>query len=223
MSITYAAREIAKRIAYRSKALNWISRPTFGYNLKVAQIVALVDALDRTRHLGGSVIEIGVARGMTTVFLNRHMDETGDPRKYICVDTFSGFIPEDVAYEREQRGKEDPTLNGFAYNDARVFEDNMRALGLDRVVVIQKDCGALTLEELGPVSAALLDVDLYLPTKRAIGTIYDALIPGGILMVDDVAENTTYDGAAAAYYEFCAERGLKPHVIANKGGMLEKH
>ena len=222
MSMTYTARELAKRIAYRSKALNWLSRPTYAYNLKPAQLAALVNALDRTRHMSGSVVEIGVARGMTTVFLKRHMAETADERRFLCVDTFSGFLTEDVAFERNHRGKNHPTLNAFTYNDPRIFAQNMAALGLERIDVLQKDCGQLTPEDLGPISLALLDVDLYLPTKKAIGTVFDALEPGGVMMVDDVTPGTVYDGAATAYFEFCATRGIEPQVIAGKGGMLIK-
>jgi hypothetical protein len=69
---------------------------------------------------------------------------------------------------------------------------------------------------------ALLDADLYLPTKRAIVTIYDALEPGGIMMVDDVTNGTVYDGAAAAYFEFCKSRNIQPRVLADKAGMLFK-
>src|SRR5262245_1877534 len=222
MSLSYKARELAKRIAFRSPFLSWLSRPRYAYNLEPGQLAALVDALNKTRYLTGAVVEIGVARGMTTVFLKRHMKETGDMRRFICVDTFTGFLPTDVAYERDQRGKDEPELGGFAYNDPDVFRRNMQALGLDRIDVIQKDCGLLTKEELGPVSVALLDVDLYLPTKRAIGIVYDALEPGGIMMVDDVTEGTVYDGASAAYFEFCRERGIAPDVVAGKGGMLFK-
>jgi O-methyltransferase len=220
MKLAYSAREFAKRIAFRSRALNWLSRPTYGYNLKPAQLAALIDALDGTKHLHGAVVEIGVARGMTTFFLNRHMNEAGDARRFICVDTFSGFLPGDVAYERDHRGKNDPTLKGFAYNDLDIFRRNVAEFS--RVEVIQKDCSLLTPAELGPVSVALLDVDLYLPTKRAIGTIYDALERGGIVMVDDVTANSVYDGAAQAYFEFCKERDIRPRVIADKGGMLQK-
>ncbi len=222
MNFPYIVKEFAKRIAFRNRFLGWLSRPRYGYNLKPGQLAALVDALDKTRHLSGAVVEIGVARGMTTIFLKRHMKETDDMRRFICVDTFSGFIREDVAYEREQRGKDQPELGGFAYNDPAVFRRNMGALGLDRIDIIQKDCGLLTKEDLGSVSLALLDVDLYLPTKRAIGTVYDALQSGGIMMVDDVTDGTAFDGAAAAYFEFCKERRIDPCVIANKGGMLKK-
>jgi O-methyltransferase len=220
MGLAYSAKELAKRIAFRSKALNWISRPRYEYNLKPAQLAALVDAITRTHHLKGNIVEVGVARGMTTLFLLRHMQDIQDTRRYICVDTFSGFVPDDVAYEKAHRGKDDPALGGFAYNDPDVFLQNIQTGG-HSVGIIQKDCGLLTKEDLGAVSVALLDVDLYLPTKRAIGSIYDAMEPGGVMMIDDVTSGV-YDGSAAAYFEFCKERGIEPNVVADKGGMLLK-
>jgi hypothetical protein len=59
-------------------------------------------------------------------------------------------------------------------------------------------------------------------TKAAIGVLYDALEPGGVVMVDDVKFGTAYDGAAAAYFEFCRERAIAPDVRADRAGMLIK-
>jgi O-methyltransferase len=220
VSISYSLRETAKRIAYRMPFLNWLSRPRYSYNLSPAQLALLVDAIDRTSHLSGAILEVGVARGLSTIFLKTHMAELGDCRQYICVDTFSGFTDEDVDFERQSRGKTGDGFKSFAYNDVEVFRRNMEHSGFTDIKIIQKDCGFLSVDDIGPVSVAILDVDLYLPTKRAIGTIYDAMQPGGVLMVDDVKFGMAYDGAASAYFEFCKCRGIKPNVFADKAGML---
>lgn len=228
VNLPFLARELTKRIAYRSRLLGWLARPAYEYNLHPGELALLVDAIDRTRDLGGVILEVGVARGLTTIFLREHMRCSGDTRRYICVDTFNGFTPADVAFEREERHREGPeygirgALGAFSYNDVRVFRRNLNGYQVD---ILKKDCGSLTLGEIGPVAVALLDVDLYKPTKRAIGTIYDALIPGGLLMVDDVPERcgvSPYDGAHAAYHEFCAERGIAPRLVAHKAGILTK-
>jgi O-methyltransferase len=222
MDLKFVAREFAKRIVYRSPIFNWVSRPRYSFGIDPIQLAFLVDAIDKTRHLAGNIVEVGVARGMTTVFLKTHMQRSGDARRYICADTFSGFVSEHIEYERNERGKTDSALNGFAYLDVDVFRRNMRRCGFDDVKIVQKDCAALTKDDVGDISVALLDVDLYLPTKRAIGTIYDALLPGGIMMVDDVKMGVPYDGAGAAYFEFCKAANIAPQLVGDKGGVLFK-
>jgi predicted O-methyltransferase YrrM len=76
---------------------------------------------------------------------------------------------------------------------------------------------------LGKVKLAFLDVDLYLPIKKTLPKLYDALVEGGAIVVDDVLNNTTYDGAYQAYMEFCAERSIKPIVIGNRCGLIIKN
>ncbi|MGZ4814316.1 MAG: TylF/MycF/NovP-related O-methyltransferase [Terriglobales bacterium] len=211
--------ELAKRTVYRTRGLNWLSRPRYTYCLDPGQLAFLVSALDKTSHLSGAVVEIGVARGMTTVFLNTHMSCIRDARPYVCIDTFSGFVPSDIDYELSHRGKPNK-FDGFRYNDVEVFRKNVSQF--KNVRVIQKDCNLLTAEDTGPVSLAILDVDLYLPTKHALSALYDSLQAGGFIMVDDVKPNMQFDGAASAYHEFCQAINLPPEVICNRAGIIRK-
>lgn len=216
----HAMLQVAKRITYRNRLLHWLSRPRYEYNVEPAELAFLINVIDRTRHLDGKIAEIGVARGMTTVFLNEHLTSIGDPRPYLCVDTFSGFTDGDVAYEVSRRGKRASVYNGFTYLDREVFARDLAPY--ERVVVMQQDCNLLTAADLGPVSVALLDVDLYQPTLHALGVLFEVLQPGGIILVDDVKPGSIYDGAHAAYEEFCRLRGLSQHIVGTKGGALFK-
>jgi len=47
-----------------------LAAPSYGFGLEPAALAWLVDALEETKELGRAVVEIGVARGMTTVFMN---------------------------------------------------------------------------------------------------------------------------------------------------------
>jgi predicted O-methyltransferase YrrM len=218
--VKHSAVQVLKRFAYRSRSLNWLSRPRYDYNVEPAELAFLVHAIERTSGLEGAIVEIGVARGMTTVFLNEHLAVTGDPRRYLCVDTFSGFTRRDIAYEVDRRGKRHGAYGGFTYLDAGVFSRNLA--GYDRVAVLQKDCNELTGSDLGPVSVAFLDVDLYQPTRRALEVLYEAAQPGGVILVDDVRPGGIYDGANAAYDEFCSAMGLEPVIVGTKAGAVYK-
>jgi hypothetical protein len=52
--------------------------------------------------------------------------------------------------------------------------------------------------------------------------VFDALVDGGAILVDDVLDGSTYDGAYQAYMEFCAVRGITPRIIGNKCGVIYK-
>jgi hypothetical protein len=165
---------------------------------------------------------MGVARGMTTVFLNTHLDAIGDRRKYLAIDTFAGFTAEDIEFEVAHRGKTRDAYWGFAYNDEKVFRKNMARLGFDRVEVLKLDVNCLKKEDLGSVSVAILDVDLYRPTLHALEVTYEVLEDGGYIFVDDVSQGTAYDGAGQAYLEFTERIGLQRTQIGGKCGLIRK-
>jgi len=65
-------------------------------------------------------------------------------------------------------------------------------------------------------------VDLYLPTKKTLIKVYDFLVDGGAILVDDVQANNKYDDAYQVYMEFCVEYNIRPKVIGNKCGLVYK-
>ena len=214
--------EQLKAWAYRSPLLAGLSAPSYRYGLQVSQLCAIAQALAATAGSEGRVVEIGVARGMTTVFLNTYLDELKDRRTYLAIDTFSGFTSEDVDHEVRNRGKPRKAYFGFTYNDAAVFRRNMANLGFDRVEVLQLDVNRLGREHLGAVSVALLDVDLYRPTLHALDVTYEALQEGGYIFVDDVSAGSVYDGAGQALAEFAHRRGIAVTRVGEKCGVIRK-
>jgi Macrocin-O-methyltransferase (TylF) len=214
--------ERLKRWAYRSELLAELSGPSYRYCLEVSELCAIADAITATKGQAGRVVEMGVARGMTTAFLNTHLDALGDSRKYLAIDTFAGFTPEDIAFEVAHRGKNRDAYWGFTYNDEKVFRRNMARLGFDRVEVLRLDVNHLETEHLGRVSVAILDVDLYRPTLRALEVTYEVLEDGGYIFVDDVSPGTVYDGAGQAYLQFTERMGLERIQIGGKCGLIRK-
>ena len=85
------------------------------------------------------------------------------------------------------------------------------------------DCSILEYEKFGPIKLSLLDVDLYLPTLKTLQKLYRNTLDGGVIIVDDVKDNMTYDGAFQAYMEFCKEIGKKPNIVGNRCGLIYKN
>ena len=82
-----------------------------------------------------------------------------------------------------------------SYNDPRIFAENMSRLGYRRIRCIASDIASVAPDDLGPVSVAIIDVDLYLSPQ--CGTCADlAMSPtGGKVLVDDLKPGTKWDGA----------------------------
>jgi len=218
-----------KKILFRSKFLNSISRPRYGYGVEPNQLVWLVDAINNTKEnssqTSGCVVEIGVARGMTSVFLMKHMKDIGDKRKYICIDTFSGFTPEDLSYEEESRGKEADLMKEFTYNDRTIFENNIKRNGFDNFEIYESDAAKFDFSKIPPIDVMLVDVDLYKPSLAILKNSMKFWSKPGYIMVDDVAsfqagEGDLWDGALEAYEEFIAEHKIPSSIVGNKGGII---
>lgn len=226
MESTLAARK-ALRGRLRGVAYSTRLGPRFlhkyPYFFEPAQLLTMVGAVDGVRDVEGSFLEIGCARGTTTVFLNRHLRDTDQQRRYVCIDTFTGFVERDIEHEIEARGKDDfaATFEGsFRVNDPKTFAATMKLNGFDSIEVVPGDIAEVDLTPYAPVAFCLLDVDLYLPIRDGLAKLAPVMAPGGVIVVDDCAPGGAWDGALQAYDEFVAETGRQADVRARKLGFL---
>jgi O-methyltransferase len=126
----------------------------------------------------------------------------------------------DIEYEISSRGKKRLELGGFKYNDFEIWKKNFANFPF--VVPLKSDCATFDYSSIEPIKLVLLDVDLYLPTSRTLPKLYERLIAGGVILVDDVANDMTYDGSHQAYLEFCKSILVEPEIIGNKCGIIRK-
>lgn len=167
--------------------------------------------------------EIGCASGSTTVFLNKYMDSQKIEKTYYAVDTFSGFVSRDIDFEVSNRGKSPGMFNSFRVNRKKWFDGTMRQNNVNRVKSIEANVNVFDLTTLGPISFALLDVDLYLPMKKGLKELYKILTPGGMIIVDDCSpHDVRWDGSDQAYKEFMKEINQPPQVMHGKLGVIKK-
>lgn len=194
----------------------------YEYNTSPQALASLSNLIAQTASVEGMIVEVGCARGHTTVFLNRYMDVAGIEKPYLCIDTFAGFTADDIAFELEQRGKVG-NFSSFSVNDVRWFEETMRQNGVKRVQAVESEVKLYDYPEGSRISFALIDVDLYKPTVDALPKVWDALSPGGIIAVDDCKQTDhKYDGSHQAYLEFIKELGVEPQYLAARLGIIHK-
>ena len=210
------AKELVTRTAIGRRAL----LASYPYAFTPEQLWSLCEAAtDGLDAGGGAIVEIGVAAGNTTVLLNRHLASRGLHPPYYCLDTFSGFTPQDVQVERT-RGKRDDFSRWFRDNSPSLFRRMLEMNDLaDRVTVIQADAAEFDYSQLPPLAFALVDVDLLRPMQAALQGCWDRLLPGGVLVADDCQDYShTWDGARQAYEQFCSNEGLEVDLRHEKLG-----
>ena len=199
-----------------------ISSPKYPYMIEPSQLALLVNELDKLKDSESSVIEIGTFRGMTTRFLCEHITRQNlNSISYWAIDTFNSFTKEDVDFEVIERGKKRSSISsGFIVNDFDIFKKNFKDYPF--LNVIKDNCTEVNYEAMKPIKLVFLDVDLYLPTIKVLRRVFSLLEEGGIIIVDDVIENNTWDGAYQAYMEFCEELNITPEIVGNKCGIIRK-
>ena len=209
-------KEITKKFLFRYTKLG---SPTYSYNLEPLQLAEIIHSLDKVKDLEGSLCEIGVARGMTTRFICEHIKELKNVPKFYCIDTFDSFVKDDINYEVEHRNKKRSELSGFSYNNFESWKRNFKNFSF--VKAIQEDVKNFNFERIKPIKFALLDVDLYLPTLSALKKLKKNMTKGGIIIVDDVNKNNSWDGANQAFYEFVKENSINFKLVGKKCGVIE--
>ena len=194
----------------------------YEYNMTPEALGVLVQCITETRDVPGMIVEVGCDRGHTTAFLNRHMTACKIEKPYLCIDTFEGFVEDDIAHEIERRGKVND-YSGFSVNSVKWFNDTMSLNGIDRVTAVKTDIKQYEFAAESQVSFALIDVDIYQPTVNALTKIYPLLAPGGIIAVDDCHNHTHYyDGAAEAYQECVQSHGIAAKIEAGRIGLIRR-
>jgi len=225
MTISLEVRKFFKDIQFYSPWRRYFF-PRYSYNFTPTQLIFLCNCIEETRNVDGSIAEVGCSNGRSTIFLNKYMNAQDIEKKYYAVDTFSGFVNEDIKFEvdnRDKESKDKKLYKQFRVNKKKWFDGTLKQNKINRVESIQADVNNYDLTILGPYSFVLLDVDLYRPIKKALKELYQELTPGGIIVVDDCdADDVICDGSDQAYKEFMDSINKPAQVVHDKLGIVRK-
>lgn len=219
MNNTNRIKELIKKLVFR---YTQIGRPNYPYGIEPIAMAAIINEIERVKEIQGNIVEIGVARGMTTRLICEHLirQQIHNRQTLFALDTFSSFTEKDLRFEIEKRGKTRNELLGFAYNDYGIWKRNF--LEFPFVKAVQTDCAEFDYRRISPIKLVFLDVDLYLPTTKTLPKVYEQLVNGGVILVDDVKDNNGCDGAYHAYIEFCQSKGIPQKIVGNRCGLIYK-
>jgi len=185
--------------------------------LQPQRLYAYLDALWQRREIEGAVVEIGCWMGGTAAIAYQMLVRTGYRKRYVCVDTFSGFVP--VQFDRDVE-------HGTPPSSRRVFSDTSRDIvtrllrhwECPEIELIQADVAELDAGALPErITVALIDVDLDIPVYEGLLRVVPRLVPDGIALVDDCPPSFSWAGARKGYQRFVAEAGLPEEYFMDMG------
>ncbi len=177
---------------------------------RLPKMIAHYELYKSIRELPGEVLEFGVFKGASFVRLCTYRDMMESPysRKIIGFDAFGKF----PSQENEEDVKFIERFENSA-GDGISVEDLHKSLSLKNIKnyeLIQGDINetlSVYLEERPELKISFLhiDVDVYQPTMKVLNLLYDKIVKGGVLVLDDYA---TVAGETKAVDEFFKEKDV---------------
>jgi O-methyltransferase len=188
--------------------------------LATMRLYAYLDELNRTKDVDGAVVEVGAYLAGTSALAYRFLEQIGVQRRYVCVDTFSGFV--ERQFENDMAlGVPAENRKFFANNSIGLVRQLLKLYGTEEIELIEADVCTMDVDELPAlVAVALIDVDLAVPIRAALDALYPRMARGGVILVDDCPEVTSWVGARHEYLRWVGERGLEPDFIFGFGRIV---
>lgn len=152
----------------------------------------------------GDIIELGVAQGRNALRLG--VLGANDRRHYWGFDTFKGYPPEDLHGQDHLL----PNQRSGRWNiDPKTVQATLRDAGLAAVCSLVIGDLKQTLppwlaETPRHISWLYVDCNAYKPSIRGMQLVWPALVPGGIISVDE----HVIGGETQAIVDFADQQGL---------------
>ena len=207
--------QIAKGVVRRYAPTKVYPRPVSA--LAPERLYAYLDAVWHRRELDGAIVEVGCWLGGTAALAHRLLRNTGFEKRYVCIDTFSGFVDEQFAQDVGHGTARQRRLD-FSGNSLAIVTRLLRHYGCEQIELVQGDIATVPDERLpAEIAVALVDVDLDVPVYEGLRRVYPRLVPGGVAIVDDCPEGHSWPGARIAYKRFVDEQRLPEQYFLGMG------
>ena len=182
-----------------------------------------------TRHnIPGAVVECGVWRGGSMHAIARALDAAGaHDRDLYLFDTYEG-MPAPGPRDRRTDGRpaaellasSDKTSRVWAYASLEDVQEGFRQVPYPQEKLhFVKGPVEQTIPGMAPERIAILrlDTDWYESTAHELAHLYDRLIPGGVLLLDDYG---WWQGSREAVDEFIARTGVRLYLARTGSGRV---
>ena len=181
--------------------------------LSPARLQALYEHAMMVCRIGskGNFVECGVAGGGSSALLAALLKANGHAEaRLFCCDSFSGMP---APTRNDTHAGTDADATGWGHGTCAAPESSVQDIcarvgAADRIEIVKGYfCDTLPVwkERMEPVALLHMDGDWYESTRDILLTLYDILLPGAYVQVDDYGH---WDGCRKAIHEFERKRGL---------------
>ncbi len=166
----------------------------------------------------GSFVECGIWRGGCAAIMAKVAHEAGNRRKAWLFDSWEG-LPEPTEKDgAEVRDHSNGRTTGelvvvdklaASKEDAEHLLFHTLKLKRNDVMLVKgwfQDTLPMTKDKVGPIAILRLDAVLYESTKVCLEDLYDQVVSGGYVIIDDYGD---WDGCRKAVDEFLSIRNLE--------------
>jgi O-methyltransferase len=176
---------------------------------RLKALYRLAQELDR-RGIAGAIVECGVFNGGSAAVLAYASRRASSPRPVWLFDSFQG-LPKPTAADGQ--AAHDQYRLGWCQGDVAKVKEVFRRVGipLSRLHLVKgwfqdtfpKVC-------VQPISLLHIDADWYESVKLCLEKFYDAVEPGGFVVLDDYG---WWEGCRLATDQFLQRRGVEVQLI----------
>ena len=183
---------IAELSDYRKKQIKYFQKITLASELNLWSIYQSLKYIN-DENIEGDIVECGVYNGNTMAFIGEINDELNLNKKIWGYDTFNGFVENsftdnDIDLKTRRKVKNDTSDIYYTLNEVKknIIQNNKK--NFDKYIFIEGDIlETLNNKDNYPnkISFLRLDTDIYKTTKKQLEILYEKLVKGGVLHIDD--------------------------------------
>ena len=184
---------------------------------RIGKLLGQYEVYKQIVGLPGSIVECGLYKGVSFVrwATFRHLLETQESRKLIGFDAFGNFPEHGLSREADVEFA--ATHDELAGGPGIARDDLRRLLGakgfgnFDLVEgnVLETLIEYFSANEHERIALLHLDMDVYEPTMAALDQLWERVVPGGLVLVDDYS---TVLGATQAVDDFLSDLGSRIRI-----------
>jgi hypothetical protein len=174
---------------------------------------------DHIRNVGGNIVECGVGRGRSFLYLSYLIEEESKGRKIFGFDSFEGF-PEPHAADMNFRAPKKGEWSGVSPHDITSL---LKVAGITAPFIANKVhlvpgffTTSLSKYTGEPIALLHVDVDLYESYKDVLEALYKHIVPGGIVLFDEY-NTPEWPGATKAIDEFFKDQKANIKLDSRSG------
>ena len=208
---------IAEINADRKKQIKHFQEITLASELNLWSIYQSLKYINDEK-IDGDIVECGVYNGNTLAFIGEINDELNLNKRIWGYDTFNGFVEnsftdKDIDFKTGKKVKSVSADIFYSLDDVKknIIQNNNK--NFQKYTLIEGDIlETLNIKDNVPnkISFLRLDTDIYKTTKKQLEILYDKLVPGGVLHIDDYG---ICPGVKTAVDDFFSNKNIWLHRV----------